>query len=255
MQKKTLISLEITLGSYREFCEKIVEMAKQNVSEYVCVANVHMLVEAHKDSEFANIVNSASLVTPDGLPLTWGLKWLYKIKQERVAGMDLMPDLLNEASIHNLPVFIYGGTEEMLVKAQKYIQEKFQTIPSVSTYSPPFRKLTDEENEWVIKHINDSGAKIVFVVLGCPKQERWMASMHGKINAVMIGIGAALPVLVGEQKRAPRWMQKSGLEWLFRFCQEPKRLWKRYLVTNTKFIVLLIKAKFKTMRKSKKNKK
>jgi N-acetylglucosaminyldiphosphoundecaprenol N-acetyl-beta-D-mannosaminyltransferase len=106
-------------------------------------------------------------------------------------------------------------------------------------YSPPFRALTPEEEERTIERINSSGAKLLFVVLGCPKQEQWMASMAGRINAVMIGIGGALPVLIGMQKRAPKWMQRAGLEWLFRLLQEPRRLFKRYFVTNSVFLYLL----------------
>ncbi len=245
MQKTSLINLNISLGSYRNFCENIVQMSECSRSEYVCVTNVHMLIEMFKNRDFANIVNSAAIATPDGLPLTWALKWLHGIKQERVAGMDLLPDLLSEASQGKMPVFFYGSTEQVLDKTKAYIRDNYPGIPYVSTYSPPFRPLTEEEHEWVIQHINASGAKLVFVALGCPKQERWMASMRGKINAVMVGIGGALPVLVGEQQRAPLWMQKSGLEWFYRFCQEPQRLWKRYLLTNSMFLFLLLKTKLK----------
>ena len=247
MQKTPLINLNISLGSYQEFCKIILQIAVRSESEYVCVSNVHMLIEAGKHDDFAHIVNNAVIATPDGLPLVWALKWLYGIKQERVAGMDLLPDLLLEASRNKIPVFFYGSTEEVLEKTEGYISENYQGIPYVMSYSPPFRPLTDEENDQVVNLINESGAKLVFVALGCPKQERWMASMRGKVNAVMIGIGGALPVFVGAQTRAPRWMQKNGLEWFFRLCQEPQRLWKRYLVTNSLFLFLLLKEKIKML--------
>ncbi|MDR2474290.1 MAG: WecB/TagA/CpsF family glycosyltransferase [Bacteroidales bacterium] len=244
MHKHSLFSLDISLGRYGDFLDDIVTLALRNeCSEYVCVANVHMLVEAYGNNSFAKTVNEAAIVTPDGMPLTWALRWLFGIKQERVAGMDLLPDLLSLASRRTMPVYFYGGTEDTMRQTKKYILERYPAIPFVGTCSPPFRPLTDDENEKTISEINRSGAKIVFVSLGCPKQERWMASMRGRVNAVMIGIGAALPVLTGIQKRAPKWMQKAGLEWFYRLMQEPERLWKRYLVTNCIFIYLILREK------------
>jgi N-acetylglucosaminyldiphosphoundecaprenol N-acetyl-beta-D-mannosaminyltransferase len=175
--------------------------------------------------------------------LTWALNRLYGIKQERVAGMDLLPDLLSLSSEHSIPIFFYGSTEEVLSQTQEYIKTYYPKIPFTGVYSPPFRPLTVDEECEVIDKINTSGARIIFVSLGCPKQEKWMASMKGRINGVMIGIGGALPVLLGVQKRAPRWMRKCGLEWLFRLLQEPKRLFKRYFYTNTKFIYLILREK------------
>ena len=241
MNKQQFISIDLSIGSYHDICEEIINLAQQSQSEYVCVSNVHMLVEAYKDKCFAEIVNNAIIATPDGLPLTWGLKWIYGIQQDRVAGMDLLPNLLQQASEKNISVFFYGNTTEVLDKTKEYVREHYKGIPSVETYSPPFRELTEKEKREIIEMINASGAKLVFVSLGCPKQEKWMASMKGKVNAIMLGIGAALPVLIGEQSRAPQWMQKAGLEWLYRLCQEPRRLFKRYFVTNTMFIYLLIK--------------
>jgi N-acetylglucosaminyldiphosphoundecaprenol N-acetyl-beta-D-mannosaminyltransferase len=248
MQTHNLLTVTLSLGTYADFIEEIVRLAnKDECSEYICVANVHMLVETYRDKAFAKVVNNALITMTDGIPLTWGLRWLHGIRQERVAGMDLMPDLLNAVSQHKIPVFFYGGTKEILEKTKKHIVKYYSEIPSVGVYSPPFRLLTSEEEQEVVYTINASGAKIVFVALGCPKQEKWMAAMKGKINAVMIGIGAALPVLVHAQKRAPRWMQKSGLEWLYRLFQEPKRLFKRYLITNSIFLYILIKEKIRMM--------
>jgi len=210
-------------------------------SSYTCIANVHMLVEAHKDASFSAVVNNADIVTPDGIPLTWGLKLLHGIKQDRVAGMDILPDLLKAAEEKAIPVYFYGGTDEMLDKTKEFINLHFNKLKLAGIYSPPFRILSEEENNDIIQSINKSGAKLVFVVLGCPKQEKWMSSMRGRINAAMIGVGGALPVFIGMKKRAPRWMQKSGMEWLFRWAQEPRRLFKRYLVTNSLFLFLLSK--------------
>lgn len=238
----TLMGIKVDAGSYTDFVKAIVHMPGRVKSAYICVANVHMLVEAYQDTSFAEVVNKADIVTPDGVPLTWGLKWLYGIKQDRVAGMDLLPDLLKESEKKNIPVYFYGGTDEMLLKTKKYIQQRFPALPLAGMYSPPFRPLTSEEEQHIIDKINISEAGFVFVALGCPKQEKWMASMKGRVQSCMVGIGGALPVLVGMQARAPRWMQRSGLEWVYRLLQEPRRLFKRYAVTNTLFLYLLLKS-------------
>jgi len=241
-KKEALLDFPISTGSYEQLLSQLIRMAQTGKSAVVCVANVHMFVEAHRNRDFKEIMNGADIVTTDGKPLTWGLKILYGIKQDRVAGMDLMPDLLSQLCDDKLSVFFYGGTQEMLARTKDFCNEKFPALNVAGMYSPPFRKLTAEEDQDVVDMINRSGASIVWVALGCPKQERWMISMKGRINALMIGIGGALPVMVGMQKRAPLWMQNAGLEWLYRLCQEPKRLFKRYAVTNSMFILLLAKA-------------
>jgi N-acetylglucosaminyldiphosphoundecaprenol N-acetyl-beta-D-mannosaminyltransferase len=248
MNKFSILGINLDSGKASDFVDKITSNAIDKKSKYVCVANVHMLVEAYNDSSFASVVNEANFITPDGMPLTWAIRLLYKTKQDRVAGMDLLPELLRKASDLKLPVFFYGGTREMLTQTTVYLKEHFSELNVVGTHNPPFRRLTEEEDMEIVDLINNSGAALVFVVLGCPKQERWMASMKERINAVMIGIGGALPVLIKMQKRAPRWMQKLGLEWLFRLFQEPKRLFKRYAVTNSKFIYLIIKEVYKRRR-------
>lgn len=236
-----LISIKITCKQYLNFVSHLIENALEKVSTYTCVANVHMCIEAYQHKDFAAIVNQADLVTPDGMPLVKALKWLYGINQDRVAGMDLLPDLLKESEAKNIKVFFYGGTEAMLANTKNYCAQQFPQLQIAGMISPPFRSLTKEEEQEYINTINASGAGFVFVALGCPKQEKWMASMKGKIQACMVGIGGALPVMIGMQKRAPVWMQKASLEWLYRLLQEPKRLFKRYAITNTLFIVLLFR--------------
>jgi N-acetylglucosaminyldiphosphoundecaprenol N-acetyl-beta-D-mannosaminyltransferase len=254
MRSKKLLNVNYTLGPYRSFVDKMIELAHAKRSTYVCVSAVHMFIEAYKDESFAAILNKAEMVTPDGKPLTWALRFLYGIKQDRVAGMDLLPDLLSEAENQNLPVAFYGGTDNMLEKTKEHITKKYPNLVIAKMYSPPFRPLKTEEEESIIKIFNDSGARMIFVVLGCPKQERWMISMKDKINTLMIGIGGALPVLVGLNKRAPVWMQDSGLEWMYRLGQEPKRLFKRYATTNSLFIYLILKEKFSFKNNLKKEK-
>lgn len=241
--KKRIISLDISSISYSQFINEICFLATNKISSYVCVANVHMCIEAYDHPEFQKIVNEADLVTPDGMPLAKGIKWLYGIDQDRVAGMDLLPDLLEECEKQSLKVYFYGGSENTQKSTELFIHQNYTKLEAVGYNSPPFRELTSEEEIQIIHNINNSGAQLVFVALGCPKQEKWMGSMKGKINACMIGIGGALPVLIGEQKRAPKWMQRLSLEWFYRFIQEPKRLFKRYAYTNSKFIFLLLKQK------------
>lgn len=236
-----LLGLSVTSGPYHVFIEKIIGLATTRKSSYVCVANVHMLVEAHQNPEFSRVVNNADIVTPDGMPLIWALRLLHKHKQDRVAGMDLLPDLLQQAEQNQIPVYFYGGAETLIDKTREALALKYPALRVAGLYSPPYRSLTEEEQVAVERNIRESGAQIVFVVLGCPKQEKWMASMQGKINACMVGVGGALPVLTGIQKRAPVWMQEYGLEWLYRLKQEPSRLVKRYTVTNTIFLWLLCK--------------
>lgn len=240
-----LLNTTITTGSFSTFIDAIMLMSSQKMSSYICVANVHMLIEGHKSKSFQKIINEADIVTPDGMPLAMGLKLLYEEHQDRVAGMDLLPELLRVAERQQLKVFFYGGTSQMQLETKEYIRIHYPSLGVTGFHSPPFRPLTQEEEQEVIQTINDSDTNLVFVALGCPKQEKWMASMKGRINACMIGIGGALPVMVGMQKRAPQWMQKFSLEWLYRLYQEPGRLWKRYLYTNSLFLILFAKEYFR----------
>lgn len=246
MKKISILNFSLSLGIYSSFIDYIIKLAGQKRSSMVCFANVHMLIEAHKDQKFLQIINNSDLVTFDGRPLVWALKLLYGIKQERVAGMDLLPDLLHKMSIQNSSAYFYGGTEAMLNNTKTYLKNKFPKLKIAGFYTPPFCpqlncRLRNIEDKKIIAKINDLSPSVVFVVLGCPKQEKWMASMKNKINTVMIGIGGALPVMLGMQKRAPVWMQNNGLEWLFRLAQEPRRLFRRYASTNSLFLWIFLK--------------
>ena len=245
MLPKKLFEFNISCGRYADFLNEIISTAKQHNSSYICIANVHMFIEAYRDKDFLKVIDKADIVTPDGMPLVLALRFLKGVLQDRVAGMDLLPDLLKNAEQENIKIFFYGGTEIMLQKAKQYLTEYYPNLIVGGYYSPPFRVLNESENYDIINLINDSGSGIVFVVLGCPKQEKWMYSMKGKINACMIGIGGALPVLVGMNKRAPKWMQKRSLEWFYRLMQEPRRLFKRYLITNSLFVYIVMKEYFK----------
>lgn len=241
MKRKHLINFPINIGSYDSFSNFIIDLGNQKKSSTVCIANVHMFIEAYKDSEFLKMINNADLVTPDGKPLCWALQILYNIKQPRVAGMDLLPDLLKQMELKGMPVFFYGGSEKLLESTQLYLNTNYPALKTVGFISPPYHSLNKFEENIIIEKINALSPSIVFVILGCPKQEKWMAAMKGKINSLMVGIGGALPVMIGEQKRAPKWMQNKGLEWFFRFLQEPTRLYKRYANSNWLYIWVIFK--------------
>ncbi|MBV4356368.1 WecB/TagA/CpsF family glycosyltransferase [Parasegetibacter sp. MAH-26] len=204
-----------------------------------------MVIEAHENAKFRTQVNDATLVVADGSPVAKACKWLYGTTQERIAGMNFMPAILQKANEHHLAVFLYGSSEETLSKLSILIADKYPGVKLAGAISPPFRPLSNDEHDSFVYQINEAKPNLVLVALGCPKQEKWMADNFKKINATLLGLGGAFAVMAGVQKRAPVWMQKYSLEWLFRLIQEPKRLWKRYLITNTLFIWLLIKQKLR----------
>ncbi len=238
MKKNKIIKTLISTGKYDEFIHEILELSKNTVSSYICVSNVHMTIEAYQSESFCDIVNSADMATPDGMPLAKAMKLLYGINQDRVAGMDLMPDLMKISEEKNLSIFLYGSTDDTLTQIVSKAKVKFPNL-ELNVYSPPFRTMTDTEKEDIVTMINQKNPDFVFVALGCPKQEKWMAENKNKINSCMIGLGGALEVYADIKDRAPQWMQDYSLEWMYRLMQDPRRLWKRYLVTNTLFVFLL----------------
>ncbi|GAB3893336.1 WecB/TagA/CpsF family glycosyltransferase [Spirosoma agri] len=239
--RESVISLNLTLQTYDAFIQDVLRVARLRKSAYCCFANVHMLVEARHDRTFAQQVNKATWITPDGVPLRWALRAFYGIKQERITGLDVLPTLLAEAARQQLPVYFYGSSSDVLTRCAAFCANHHPTLRIVGHYAPPFRPLHPDEEQRVVDEITASGAALVFVSLGCPKQEKWMAAMSAQIPAVLLGIGGALPVLIGDFRRAPHWMQQWGLEWLFRLGQEPHRLVKRYVVTNLWFIYYFLR--------------
>ena len=238
--KNMILGSRVDPISYAQAIHQVVVWAQQHESRYVCAANVHMLMEAYDSPEFQNVVNGADLVTPDGMPLVWMLRCLGYPQQERVYGPDLTLRLIEAAAMQEISVGFYGGTVETLAQLTNSFKEKHPNLQIKYSYSPPFRPLTTDEDESVILAMNASGAKILFVGLGCPKQERWMASHRGRIQVVMLGVGAAFDIHAGQKPQAPAWMQRVALEWLFRLGSEPRRLWRRYLLHNPRFFVLAL---------------
>ena len=208
--------------------------------EYVCVSNVHTTVMAYNDESYRTVQNSAVIAVPDGKPLSLVCRVRGYKNAQRVAGPDLMPEILRISEKEGYTHYFYGSTQQTLDALEKNLRAKYPKLQIVGTYSPPFRKLTDEEDAKVIEEINAAKPDFVWVGLGAPKQERWMYEHRGKINAVMLGVGAAFDFHAGTAKRAPKWMQECYLEWLYRLIQDPRRLLKRYVRSNAQFIWLIL---------------
>lgn len=241
LAKQRVINVDISMGSFAEHVQAICALGSAHKSSYVCCVNAHMAVEA-RDPSFNAIVRNADMATADGMPILYSMRWLTKVKQERVAGNDMMPAILSEAERQGLGVFLYGGKQDVLDTILARSAKEQARSPIVGLESPPFRLLANAEMDATAARINASGAHIVMVALGCPKQERWMAEMHGKVNAVMLGLGGAFLLYAGVDTRAPKWMRDLSLEWLYRLALEPRRLFRRYVITNSIFLGMFAKA-------------
>jgi len=223
--------------SWDEVIDKISRLAKKRESSCVVICNVHSVVTAMHEPQHSKALILADIVAPDGAPIAWMLRRLGYTDQKRINGPDLMWKYCTLAEKLNESIFLYGSEPETLELLQQRLKIAFPMLKIAGAYSPPFHELTQEEDDSVVQKINASGAGSVWVSLGCPKQELWMAQHRGKVNAVMIGVGAAFDYHARIITRAPIWMQEYGLEWLHRLNADPKRLWKRYLFTNSMFIV------------------
>lgn len=236
-----ILSVDISTGTFEDLLGRIVRLGKARTSSYVCCVNAHMVAEAWRDPALQTVVDTADIASPDGMPVVYSMRLLHGRKQERVAGNDLMPALIARAEAEGQSVFFYGSTEAVLSCIEERIETDHPNLRVAGRSAPPFRDLTDAEMSSAADAVSASGANIVFVSLGCPRQERWMAAMKGRINAVMIGVGGAFPLFAGMDSRAPRWMRDLSLEWSYRLAREPRRLWRRYLVTNSIFLWLLLR--------------
>ena len=233
-----ILGMRVDCTSYADACHRIVEWARDKRGVTVCAANVHMVMECYDNPAFRRIVNSADLVTADGMPLVWGLRLLGQPDASRVYGPDLTLALLEAAEREQLPIAFYGGSPAALAGLRDRIARQWPGIRVACAISPPFRALTALEDRQYCEELRRSGARLIFVGLGCPKQERWMHERRDQLGAVLLGVGAAFDFLTGSKPQAPRWMMRSGLEWLFRLASEPARLWRRYLILNPRFVAL-----------------
>jgi N-acetylglucosaminyldiphosphoundecaprenol N-acetyl-beta-D-mannosaminyltransferase len=237
MTNTNVLKMNVDIASLDSAIEKITMSIKENCPAYICVSNVHMCMETFDSEPFRKVVNNADLVIPDGRPIYWAQKLLGHSQAQQVRGQDITHALCKLSNDNGIKIGLYGGSsDEVLAKVEQNLLLEFPNIQITYKYSPPFRPLNDEETNLVAQQINLSEVDVLFVGIGCPKQENWMAANKDKVNAVMLGVGAVFDFIAGTKKHAPRWMQKLGLEWLFRLVSEPKRLWKRYLKQNPRFI-------------------
>lgn len=238
---RNVIGFPITALPFDAQIALMLKWAKARLSKAVCIANVHMLIEAHNNSDFATVLRDADLVTPDGMPLVWMLKFLGVSKQDRVAGLDVLLALCKLAPTEGVSIFFLGAQPAILDRIRSKLKDEFPQLKIAGMEPLPFRPLTQAEDEAIIQKLNGSGAGIVMVSLGCPKQECWIAQHKDRVHAVMVGLGGAFPVYAGIHKRAPQFVRSSGFEWLFRLAQEPGRLWRRYTSTIPVFVWLACK--------------
>jgi len=236
-----VLAVPIDVLTWDTALKQLFGWASHHESRYVCICNVHSVVTASQDSTFKKVITNADMATPDGAPVAKLMRLLGSVGQQRINGPDLMWRYCEQAQYRDESVFFYGNSDESLAILKTKLLAAFPTLKIAGAFSPPFRALTTEEDEAIVTQINASGAGLVWVSLGCPKQEYWMAEHRGRINAVMVGVGAAFDYHAGTLKRAPLWMQHNGLEWFYRLLSEPRRLWKRYLITNTLFMVKAIR--------------
>lgn len=230
-------------GSIIGVAERVASLIKGKKQAYVCVTGAHGVVESTRKQQVLQAHQDACLVVPDGMPLVWLGKLLGHTNTERIYGPDLFLALCERAEKEKWRVFLYGTTDGTLQKLKERLLVKFPELLIVGSVAPPFRPLTFEEEKTAVTKINNSKAEIVFIGLSTPKQELWMHTHSQHLTAnVLVGVGAAFDFVSGTKKQAPRWIQRAGLEWLFRFSQEPARLWHRYTVQNLRFLRLFFTA-------------
>jgi N-acetylglucosaminyldiphosphoundecaprenol N-acetyl-beta-D-mannosaminyltransferase len=221
---------------------EITRWVEQREQHYVCVTGVHGVMESQRDPELLSIHNASGLTTPDGMPLVWLGRHAGVAHMGRVYGPDLMLALCSRAAERGWSSYFYGGREGVPELLAQRLAGRFPGLEVVGCASPPYRPLSSEEDDAAVERINAAAPDLVWVGLSTPKQERWMSTHVGRLTApVLLGVGAAFDIHAGLLPQAPRWMQRSGLEWLYRLCREPRRLWRRYLQNNPRFILALLR--------------
>jgi len=237
-ERVNVVSLDINVCNHDSAIRRVAELVEQGKGGYVCFSTVHMIMESHDDAEYAAKVNAADLIIPDGMPLVWMQKLHGEGQAARVRANDLMIMLCAYAEENDLSVGFYGGKQSVIDAILERAKKDFPKLKIVYAFSPPFRPLTGEEDARITAEINRQKPDILFMGLGCPKQENWMWAHKNKLTAVMLGVGASFDFFAGNVKESPEWLGRLGLEWLFRLTQEPRRLWRRYLILNPRFVRL-----------------
>jgi len=233
-----ILGIPLAVSNYAEVIDWMDAMIAAGERGYVTAAAVNLVMSAQEDAEARAAVLGATLAVPDGQPLVWALHALGHRRATRVYGPDLMANYCAHAAQTGTPIYLYGGrTPEALALLELRLRERFPGLRIAGGFSPPFRELTDEEEQRVIAEIDSSGAAVVWVGTGQPKQEKWMLAMRERLSApLLVGVGAAFDFHAGLISQAPRWMQRSGLEWTYRLSREPRRLWWRYARYNPRFV-------------------
>jgi N-acetylglucosaminyldiphosphoundecaprenol N-acetyl-beta-D-mannosaminyltransferase len=234
-----ILGMRVDETSYADVNEKVEDWISAKVGRSIFAANTHMVMETYDDTAFRQVVNNTDLVTPDGMPLVWWLRWQGVKGQSRVYGPDVMLHLCDFATKSGVPVGLFGSTPEVLESLKIRLSEKYPGLKFGFSKCPPFGELLGQDDWELIKEIMSSEIRILFVSLGCPKQEKWIAAHRNSLPVVMVAVGAAFPLHAGTLKQAPAWMQQAGLEWLYRLTREPGRLSQRYLVTIPRFLLLV----------------
>jgi len=235
--KYDLFGVSVAAGNYDRVVDIISRAAKERCPAIVSLHAVHAIIESINDPALLAKVNRFDAVLPDGQPVRWALNHLHGVGlRERVYGPELMLRLCARAADEAIPIYLYGSIPEVIERLQRNLLERFPALKVAGAESPPFRPLTAEEDKNVVRRINDSGAGILFVGLGCPKQDHFAADHAGLIEPVQVCVGAAFDFHAGTKPMAPAWMQRHGLEWVYRLCREPRRLWRRYVQTNSTFL-------------------
>ncbi len=238
----SILGTKVDCADYQKILKKIDFQISKKQSHFICVAAVHLLMEAKKDPLFQKKINQSLTTTSDGMPLVWFAKLKGQKQTQRVYGPELMLQLCHLAEQKEYKIFLLGGAKGQGKILEKKLLQRFKNLQIVGHIDTPQRPIPEPDNQKIIKQINKSKASIVFIGLGCPIQEKWMVDYYQQLDgAVCLGVGAAFDFISGKIKQAPPWMQKHGLEWLFRLIQEPKRLWRRYLLLNCQFVLALLK--------------
>lgn len=250
-QRASILGVDVSAVSMDEVLGTVDRLIDGGGRGYICTADVHALMECLSEEKLRRVYEQATIVAPDGMPLVWVLHRDGYLHADRVCGPDLMPALFGHSEQKQYRHFLYGSTESTLLQLQKQLEIKFPKSVIAGSFSPPFRALAPHEDAAIIQLINDAEPDIVWVGLGAPKQDRWMGAHRESLNApVLIGVGAAFDMIAGTVRRAPRFIRRSGCEWMYRLAQEPRRLWRRYLKSNSQFLIMLAEERMHLTKRS-----
>ncbi len=242
MHRVDVLGVHVSAVDMGQAVAEISRWIEEGQRHYVCVTGVHGVMEAQHDDRLREIHNGAGMVTPDGMPMVWSARYAGARQVDRVYGPDLLLELSARATERGWRFFFYGGREGVPERLAERLAARYPGLQVTGCYSPPFRDLTAEEDAAIVERINAAEPDVIWVGLSTPKQERWMAAHRDRVHApAMLGVGAAFDIHAGLVRQAPRWVQRSGLEWVFRLSQEPRRLGRRYLRSNPSFIRRIVR--------------